>query len=456
MVGPEKRLPHMHMDPLASRVVHRLPEIRCVTNLQMDWIPPFVRLPDPKLKTLCERGIECIFVRYAKHSKAFRFYVIEPNESALINSIIESRDAIFNENKFSSVLSPSLRIPNGTEDIGGSVVPEEVVQQPEPELRKRKRNRTPKSFGPEFQLYLIKGTRDEVSDQHSYCFNVEDDPKIFDEVLADLPLGCKPHGCKWIFKRKLKVDGTIEKFKARLVIQSFRQKSRIDYFNTYAPVVQISAIRLLIALASIHSLIIHHMDAKPAFLNGELEEDVYMNQPQGFIMYGNENKVLHEGHGEADVILCIRIKHESIGIAISQSYYIEKKDALMQAGLEILKIFRLPVAGYSCLVELLVRSAATLGKNYSQMYNGKSRYLGVRHNMIRELIMNGVVSIEFVRSQQNLVDHLKKGFSRDLFLKSAEGMSLKSYQVAEYQETQLHTKETWYSNGLKGSILRTS
>ncbi|GKB14734.1 zinc finger, CCHC-type containing protein [Tanacetum coccineum] len=78
-------------------------------------------------------------------------------------------------------------IPNGTEDIGGLVVPEkvteEVVQQLEPELRKSKRNRTPKDFGPEIQLYLIKGTRDEVSDQHSYFFNVEDDPKIFNEAI---------------------------------------------------------------------------------------------------------------------------------------------------------------------------------------------------------------------------------------------------------------------------------
>ncbi|GJR03010.1 retrovirus-related pol polyprotein from transposon TNT 1-94 [Tanacetum coccineum] len=81
---------------------------------------------------------------------------------------------------FSSVPRSSLRTPNGTKDIGGSVVnkevTEEVVQQPEPELRKSKRTRTPKDFGPEFQLYLIEGTRDEVSDQHSYCFNVEDDP----------------------------------------------------------------------------------------------------------------------------------------------------------------------------------------------------------------------------------------------------------------------------------------
>ncbi|GJU91925.1 zinc finger, CCHC-type containing protein [Tanacetum coccineum] len=62
-----------------------------------------VRLPNPKLKTLGERGIECIFVGYAEHSKAFRFYVIGPNESVLINSITESRNAIFDENRFSSV-----------------------------------------------------------------------------------------------------------------------------------------------------------------------------------------------------------------------------------------------------------------------------------------------------------------------------------------------------------------
>ncbi|GJU22149.1 hypothetical protein Tco_1155491 [Tanacetum coccineum] len=124
----------------------------------------------------------------AVHSKAFRFYVIEPNDSVSINSIIESRDAIFDENKFSSVSRPSQRsLVNGTEDIGFLVIPEEVteevVQQPEPELRKSKRNRTPEDFGPEFQLYLIKGTRDEISNQHSYCFNAEDDPKTFDEAM---------------------------------------------------------------------------------------------------------------------------------------------------------------------------------------------------------------------------------------------------------------------------------
>nr|GEV50082.1 zinc finger, CCHC-type [Tanacetum cinerariifolium] len=113
------------------------------------WCRAVVRLPDPKLKTLSERGIECIFVGYAEHSKAFRFFVIEPNDSVLIKSIIEPRDAIFAENRFSSVSTPSLRILNGTKDIGGSVVPEEVAEEVihQPELRKSKRNRTLKNFG---------------------------------------------------------------------------------------------------------------------------------------------------------------------------------------------------------------------------------------------------------------------------------------------------------------------
>ncbi|GKC55796.1 zinc finger, CCHC-type containing protein [Tanacetum coccineum] len=136
-----------YMDTLYFQSVSIVHEMTALILYNKMGCKAVVKLPDPKLKTLGKRGIECIFVGYAEHSKAFRFYVIEPNDSVSINSIIESRDAIFDENRFSSLPRPSLRIPNGTEDIGGSVVPkeviEEVVDQPKPKLRKSKRNTTP-------------------------------------------------------------------------------------------------------------------------------------------------------------------------------------------------------------------------------------------------------------------------------------------------------------------------
>ncbi|GKA20777.1 hypothetical protein Tco_0700766 [Tanacetum coccineum] len=105
--------------------------------------------------------------------------------------------------------------------------------------------------------------------------------------------------------------------------------------------------------------------------------------------------------------------------------------ALVAAGKEAewLKNLLLKILLWSkpiALISIRCDSAATLAKAYSQMYNGKSRHLGVRHRMIHELVTNGVISIEFVRSQQNLVDHLTKGLARDLVIKSTEGMGLKS------------------------------
>ncbi|GJW48229.1 retrotransposon protein, putative, ty1-copia subclass [Tanacetum coccineum] len=109
--------------------------------------------------------------------------------------------------------------------------------------------------------------------------------------LVDLPPGCKPLGYKWIFKKKMKADGTIDKYKARLVIKGYRQREGLDYFDTYSPVTRITSIRMILAIAALRNLEVHQMDVKTAFLNGDLEEEIYMNQPEGFIAPRQEGKV---------------------------------------------------------------------------------------------------------------------------------------------------------------------
>nr|GEW74586.1 zinc finger, CCHC-type [Tanacetum cinerariifolium] len=240
-----------------------------------------VRLPDPKRKTLGEKGIDCIFVGYVEHSKAYMFYVIEPNNSISINSIIESRDAIFDENRFSSIPRPKDIIPNVQESQMDDHIDDVPNDIPEPQ--KGKRVRKAKSYGFDFQLYLVEGSRDQVGSQYLYCYSIEEELRTYNEamqsrdaafwkesiddeigfimenntwVLFDLPPGCKPLGCKWIFKRKMKVDGTIDKFKARLKFLSSR-----------------------------------------------------------FSM---------KDMGEADVILGTKIKRENKGVVITQSHYIKK------------------------------------------------------------------------------------------------------------------------------------
>ena len=84
----------------------------------------------------------------------------------------------------------------------------------------------------------------------------------------------------------MKHYGTIDKYKDRLVVKGYKQKEGLDYFDTYSPVTRITSIRILIALAAVHDLKIHQMDVKTTFLNGELEEEIYMEQTEGFIVPG--------------------------------------------------------------------------------------------------------------------------------------------------------------------------
>ena len=100
----------------------------------------------------------------------------------------------------------------------------------------------------------------------------------------------------------MKADGSIDKYKARLVVKCYRQKECLDYFNTYSPVTRITSTRILIVIAALYNLEIHQIDVTTAFLNCDLNEEIYVEQPEGFVVPGQENKV------------CWLVKHLSNGM----------------------------------------------------------------------------------------------------------------------------------------------
>lgn len=309
----------------------RLPNL---SNIRIFGSEVMMQVPKEKRKKWDPKSQRMIFVGYCDNTKGYR--LAEPET----NRITKSRDVEFLENvkkndniylpceinnstgmlpsaTTPSAASPSAMLPPAaaaapetetTTDINESseeyatdtdndeeyFPPKSTRDLPHSTITLRSRNKpgeTDKGTKPSY-FCPVKNPRDPDSVKEAVSSdNAENWKNAMDEefqslisnntwILTDLPPGKKALPCKWIFKTKTDETGAVKRHKARLVVKGYTQKKGVDYDEIYSPVVRYTSVRYLIALAARYNLDIDQMDAITAFLQGDLENEIYMTQPE--------------------------------------------------------------------------------------------------------------------------------------------------------------------------------
>ncbi|GJV98312.1 retrotransposon protein, putative, ty1-copia subclass [Tanacetum coccineum] len=251
---------------------------------------------------LQQRSVKCIFVGYPKETMGYYFYFPPENkvivarygdflERDLISQEFSGRDCDLEDDHIDTLPSENTsEIPVEPESLG-----------PPPELIPVRRSERPKN-APNRLCLNMEVEDDEVGDlgePANYRAAMIDPDKVLwqgamDEemksmkvnkvwIVVDRPPNAKVVRSKWLYKKKTDMDGKVHTYKARLVAKGCTQTYGIDYEETFSPVADIRAIRILIAIAAYYDYEIWQMDVKTAFLNGRLDEDIYMEQPEGYV-----------------------------------------------------------------------------------------------------------------------------------------------------------------------------
>ncbi len=299
-----------------------------VKTLRIFGCRAYAHVPKVERRKLEPKARKCVLLGYGEQKKGYRLFDISSAK------VIHSRDVVFNESsmpgikkepgeseeKFITVSIPEEHgIADNTECTEREdLIPETVGaendscnrgednQEPIPDtfppVRRSSRNIQP----PDRYGFSLIGVDDEqapmsVSEALSSCDKQKWKEAMEREMkslylndvweLMEPPEGRKIIGSKWIFRKKVDTSGTVSRYKARLVAQGCSQKPGLDYEETFSPVVCFESIRSVISISVQKNLQLHQMDVTTAFLHGELAEEIYMKQPEGYIESGNEHLV---------------------------------------------------------------------------------------------------------------------------------------------------------------------
>eukprot|EP01018_Ginkgo_biloba_P029061 Gb_03163 [translate_table: standard] len=284
----------------------------------------WVHIPDDA--QMEKKSEPCIFVGYCEDVKAYRLLVLGTQEVIFRRNVqIEERSLAYVPS--SSTSSPSSNLSSFDEDNelsnvqfqGGQLdeflPPAEPPHPapttcPLPKWVQTIRKETGTSVGDPSDT---RRTRSETQEAHLTYLATDSNPQTFKQVvnewdeamnaeyrsllkndtwdLVPLPKGRKIVRCKWVYRTKYATNGNVEKYKAPLVAKGFSQVEGVDYSETFAPVAKMNSIRLVLSLAVSHKWVVHQMDVKSAFLNDDLQEEIYMEQPLGFALSENSSLV---------------------------------------------------------------------------------------------------------------------------------------------------------------------
>ena len=274
----------------------------------------YAHIPKDERQKFDSKARRCIFLGYGTVTKGYRLYDVNHSK------VLYSCDAVFDESKPGVEKEPKDDEPrepadqdvdldsgSDAESVVGQAEPmdgqaEEMVDQGGPERGRPVRDRRPPDMYGEW-VNLSQDNPEPSSVREAMASSnkskwrqamKKEMESLYENEVWDLvepPKGRKIVGSKWVFKEKMGADGTTEHYKARLVAQGFSQKRGLDYDETFSPVVRTESVRSMIALAAKDNLLLHQIDVTTAFLNGTLEEEVYMKQPEGFATKGKEHLV---------------------------------------------------------------------------------------------------------------------------------------------------------------------
>ena len=270
-----------------------------VEHLRVFGCDAYAHIPKDERSKLDSKARKCILLGHGQETKGYRLY----------DKVLYSRDVQFNKNEKNSEVVTS----NDTDhhlilDFSSDPDSEAPTENNNPEnsaaepvLRRSSRERhRPNYYGVQWShLSAIQSEPVSIEeatncpDSSKWIQAMETEMKSLKDndvwKLVDLPPGKKAIGSKWVYKVKKGADGSTERYKARLVAQGFTKKYGTDYDQTFCPVVRQESLRVLIALSIQYGLKLHQVDVTTAFLNGNLEEEVYMKQPQGYFDEGEEH-----------------------------------------------------------------------------------------------------------------------------------------------------------------------